>query len=144
MCALVIPDGKNDAQVMVASSQEKPGITTESEGTVLATLKALCQGKAILDSGASDDIVGVETLQDHSEILDEIGFSADADILMNRQRTKNFVYGNDESGRSLGEATVTSGLLGEEVQTAFHVVEEGAPFLLSATWLRSMQATINF
>ena len=140
----VDPDWKNDAQVMVASSQEKPGITTESEGTVLATLKALCQGKAILDSGASDDIVGVETLQDHSEILDEIGFSADADILMNRQRTKNFVYGNDESGRSLGEATVTSGLLGEEVQTAFHVVEGGAPFLLSATWLRSMQATINF
>ena len=87
--------------------------------------------------------MGVETLQDHNEILDEIGFSADADILMNRQRTKNFVYGNDEIGRSLGEATVTSGLLGEEVQTAFHVVEGGAPFLLSATWLRSMQATIN-
>ena len=42
------------------------------------------------------------------------------------------MYANDAVNQSLGLASVTSGVIGKEVVQYFHVVEGGAPFLLSA------------
>ena len=132
-----------DGPVLVAA-ETPTGEESKVDGTILASLKSKCVGKAILDSGASDDIVGVETLQDHGELMDTLGFAAESEISMGRGRTKNFLYGNDASSQSLGEATLTTGQLGCEVSQRFQVVEGGAPFLLSAPWLQSMKATIDF
>ena len=102
------------------------------------------RGKAILDSGASDNIVGAETLQDLADVLTELDFEAKDEIQVNRQVHKRFVFGNNATSAGLGLAHVNAGLCGKEVEVQAHLVEGPTPFLLSSKFLYDMEATINF
>ena len=71
-------------------------------GQVLALQPAAFRGKAIVDSGASDNIVGAETLQELAECLEELEFDPQTEIVVDRQIHKRFVFGNGESSAGLG------------------------------------------
>ena len=102
------------------------------------------RGKAIIDSGASDNIVGVETLQELAAVYEEMGFNAEEEIEVDRTMHKNFVFGNNQSSSALGLSHVNAGVCGSEVKVQAHVVEGGTPFLLSSKFLYDAKATINF
>ena len=102
------------------------------------------RGKAIIDSGASDNIVGVETLQDLASVYEEMGFNPQEEIEVDRSMHKNFVFGNNQSSAALGLSHVNAGLCGSEITLQAHMVEGGTPFLLSSKFLYDMKATINF
>ena len=87
---------------------------------------------AILDSGASDNIVGVETLQDWSEQLELLCFIAADEIYVDRQQHKRFTFGNNPSAAALGKAYVNVGLFGHQLEIEVHLVEGATPFLLRA------------
>ena len=99
---------------------------------------------AILDSGASDNIVGVETLQDWSEQLELLGFAAADEIYVDRQQHKRFTFGNNASAAALGKAYVNVGLFGHQLEVEVHLVEGATPFLLIAKLLADLNATVNF
>ena len=149
-----------DEQPLIAAAEDKvpedSGLREESrlseptgdkahEGTAFAEVPANpLRGKAIIDSGASDNIVGVDTLQDLAEVLEELGFRAEDEIEVDRNMHKNFVYGNNQSSAALGLSHVTTGLCGTGLKIQAHMVEGGTPFLLSSKFLYDMKATINF
>lgn len=99
---------------------------------------------AILDSGASDNIVGVETLQDWGEQIEKLGFSPDDELFVDRSQHKRFTFGNNASAAALGKAYVNVGLFGCQTELEFHVVEGTTPFLLSAKFLADQNASVNF
>lgn len=99
---------------------------------------------AILDSGASDNIVGIETLQDWAEQIDLLGFSSSEEIFIDRQQRKKFTFGNSACAAALGKAYVTVGMFDQQVELTLHVVEGTTPFLLSARFLEESNASINF
>ena len=115
-------------------------------GQVLALQPADVRGKAIVDSGASDNIVGAETLQELAECLEELEFDPSTEIVVDRQIHKRFVFGNGESSAGLGLSHVNAGICGKEVMVTIqsHLVEGKTPFLLSSKFLYDMDATINF
>ena len=95
---------------------------------------------AILDSGASDNIVGVETLQDWCEHLERLGFGAS--VFIDRTHHKRFTFGNNASSAALGKAYVNVGLYNHNLELELHVVEGATPFLLSAKFLADMNASV--
>lgn len=99
---------------------------------------------AVIDSGASDNVIGVNTLQDLADVLEGLGFDVSKDIEVDRSIHKNFVYGGDHSSRALGLAHLNLGILGQELQIAAHVVEGNTPLLLSSKFLYDTRAVIDF
>lgn len=51
------------------------------------------RGKAVIDSGASDNVIGVDTLQDLADLYEELGFAVDQEFTVNRTIHNNCVYG---------------------------------------------------
>ena len=113
-------------------------------GQVLALQPADLRGKAIVDSGASDNVVGAETLQELAECLEELEFHPNNEIVVDRQIHKRFVFGNGESSAGLGLSHVNAGICGKEVTIQSHLVEGKTPLLLYSKLLYDMDATINF
>ena len=133
-----------DLTGQVASVQQTSDKQEMEDGHVLASMDDSAIGRAIIDSGASDNIVGVETLDEFAAQLEQLGFSAEDEIVIDRGHRKNFMYGNNESNRSLGRAHITVGIFGHELEIEAHVVEGSTPFLLSSRFLAEMNATLNF
>ena len=102
------------------------------------------RGRAIIDSGASDNIVGAETLQELADCLNGLEFSAEQEIKVDREIHKQFVFGNNATSAGLGLSHVNAGMCGQQVPIQAHLVEGGTPFLLSSKFLYDMDATINF
>ena len=109
-----------------------------------AAMSDLIRGQAIIDSGASENIVGEDTLQDLAQCLAELDFDPAAEIEVDRQIHKNFTYGNNQTNAGLGLSHVNAGICGQQVEVQAHMVEGGTPFLLSSKFLYDMDATINF
>ena len=110
---------------------------------IFATTPTGRQFSGILDSGASETIMGVETLQELYSEFDRLGFDPRTEIQVNRALQKSFVFGNSEVGQALGVAQLTIGLLGQEVQIDAHIVEGQTPLLLSAKFLMGHKVTID-
>ena len=102
------------------------------------------RGKAIIYSGASENIVSVETLQDLAAVYEEMGFNVEEEIEVDRTMHKNFVSGNNQSSAALGLSHVNAGVCGSEAKVQVHAVRGGTPFLLSSKFLYDSKATINF
>lgn len=101
-------------------------------------------GYGILDSGASDNVIGVDTLQELAARYEELGFDPSVEFEVNRTMRKNFIYGSDHSSRSLGAVHLTVGIMGVEMILDIHIVDGGTPLLLSAKWLYDMRAQVDF
>ena len=86
----------------------------------------------------------METLDEFATQLEQLGFSATDEIVIDRGHRKNFMYGNNESNRSLGRAHITVGIFGHELEIEAHVVEGSTPFLLSSRFLAEMKCHIEF
>lgn len=99
---------------------------------------------AILDSGASETIIGVDTLQDLYEVYERMGFDARKEIQIDRTMHKTFIYGNGLSNDALGLAKITVGLLGRETEIEAHVVEGNTPLLLSSRFMYDQEITVDF
>lgn len=128
-----------DGDVYSADNIDQCGDIWNANGTA-----ASFRGQAVLDSGASDNVIGVETLQDLAELYEELGFSADAEFEINRTVHKSFVYGSDHSNQAIGLAHLNCGILGHELTLDVHVIEGSTPLLLSAKFLYDMDTSINF
>lgn len=102
------------------------------------------RGRDILDSGATDSIIGVETLQELAEVYEQMGFQPESEIEVDRTVHKNCIFGNNQSSSALSLSHINTGLCGKEVNVQAHMVEGGTPFLLSSKFLYDMKATINF
>ncbi|CAK9118678.1 unnamed protein product, partial [Durusdinium trenchii] len=98
----------------------------------------------ILDSGASETIIGVDTLQELYECYERLGFEARKEIEVDRSLHKSFVYGNGQANDALGLAKINIGLLGKETTMEAHVVEGSTPLLLSSRFLYDHDVTVNF
>ena len=98
------------------------------------------RARAIIGSGASENIIGEDTLQDLADYYEELEFDAQAEISVDRQIHKQFTFGNNQTSSGLGLAHVKTGLCGQEVEVQTHLVEGATPFL----FLYGMEATINF
>lgn len=102
------------------------------------------RGKAVLDSGASDNVVGVNTLQELGDLYEELGLAVEDEFDIDRNIHKSFVYGGDHSSKALALARINLGVLGREMSVEVHVVEGSTPLLLSAKFLYDSKATIDF
>ena len=100
--------------------------------------------KAILDSGASESIIGVDTLQEFYEALEGLGFDARSEIQIDRNLRRNFIFGNSAVGEAIGLATITVGLFGVEQQIEVHVIDGSAPLLLSSKFMYQSNITVDF
>ena len=100
--------------------------------------------RAIVDCGASETIVGAETLQDYSSEIEDLGFNPNAEIEYDTRFRKTFVFGNNMSSEALGKAMVNTGIHGTEQVLEAHVVEGRTPLLLSSKWLYEQRAVIDF
>lgn len=101
-------------------------------------------GYGIVDSGASDNVIGVDTLQDLTSYYESLGFDIAEEFEINRSMHKNFVYGSDHSSQSIGLVHMTVGVLGCEFVIDVHIVDGGTPLLLSARFLYDLKAQIDF
>ena len=117
---------------------------TMEAAAVYATMSDGHALRGIIDSGASETIIGVETLQDMWEAYDKMGFDPRQEIRINRTLKKIFVYGNNETGQAIGLAHLNIGLLGREVQIEAHVVDGPTPLLLSAKFLLEHRVSVDF
>ena len=111
---------------------------------VASTHSDVTRCKAVIDCGASESLVGDFQLQEFHDELRTLGFDPDAEIQINRDVQKSFIFGNAQTSAALGLATVTAGILGGDHQFDVHVVPGSTPFLLSSRWLQEQEATINF
>ena len=111
---------------------------------IFATLKEQAHACAILDSGASESIVGVCTLQDVCDHLNELGFNPQDEVHIDRDTSREFIFGNNQSAHSLGVAEVNAGLSGKELALQAHLVDGPTPLLLSSKWLHDHAAVIDF
>ena len=98
----------------------------------------------ILDSGASESIVGAETLQDIAEEYERLGFQASEEIKVDRSLHKNFIFGNNQVSPALGLAKINIGLMGHEYVLEAHVVEGATPLLLSAKVMYEWGLQVDF
>ena len=111
---------------------------------IFATLKEQAHACAILDSGARESIVGVCTLQDVCDHLNELGFNPQDEVHIDRDTSREFIFGNNQSAHSLGVAEVNAGLSGKELALQAHLVDGPTPLLLSSKWLHDHAAVIDF
>ena len=88
--------------------------------------------------------MGVETLHDWTEQIEQLGFSMKDELYMDRQQHKKFTFGNNASAAAIGKAYVNFGMFGHQLEIEVHVVEGATPFLLSAKFLADVNASINF
>ena len=109
-----------------------------------AVLKGTSERKAIIDSGASESIVGVNTLQQIYDHMEAMGFDADREVEVDRTLHKTSVFGNNQTSAAIGLARLGAGICGREQRLDVHVVEGSTPMLLSGKWLYDMGAVINF
>ena len=109
-----------------------------------AVLKGNSEQKAIIDSGASESIVGVNPLQQIYDHIGQMGLDADREVEVDRSLHKTFVFGNNQTSAALGLARVGAGICGREERLEVHVVEGSTPMLLSGKWLYDVGAVINF
>lgn len=118
----------------------------ESETHVWTTepSRVFHRGKAVIDSGASDNVIGVNSMQEMVNLYEDLGLDFESEVSIDRSMHKNFVYGSDHSSAALGLSKVNTGILGHEVNIETHMIEGSTPFLLSAKFLYDMKATINF
>ena len=135
-------DGRLTASIFVASLDNED--EEESVGEVFVNSRDQIRGKAIIDSGASDNLVGAETLQELAQCLEEMEFDPDHEIQVDREVHKNFVFGNNEMSAGLGLSHVNAGICGQQMPIQAHLVEGATPFLLSSKFLYDVDATINF
>ncbi len=112
-------------------------------GMIFGESLGFLEDKAIIDSGASGNIIGVEAMQDLMEQLEKFGYVAE-DYPVDRRNRKRFTFGNSESNAALGKIYIPLGIFGQEVEVEVHLVEGRTPFLLSARFLADMNATVNF
>lgn len=110
----------------------------------LAVLADETQTKAILDSGASESIVGAHTLQVLYDKLQQLGLDPEHHVQVNRQYRRSFIFGNNETSLALGLASLTVGIAGVQVTLPIHIVEGQTPLLLSSKWLEEHEAIIDF
>ena len=113
-------------------------------GTAYFNMDEFCRGKAILDSGASDNIVGAETLQTLSDMYQEMDFDPMQEIEVDRNIHKRFVFGNNQTSSGLGLGHINTGICGRELKIQAHVVEGATPVLLSSKFLYDMKAEVDF
>ena len=135
-------DDQEMASIFVAS--EKKEDDEQVTGEVFINSRDQIRGKAIIDSGASDNLVGAETLQELAQCLEEMSFDPDHEIQVDREVHKNFVFGNNETSAGLGLSHVNAGICGQQMPIQAHLVEGATPFLLSSKFLYDVDATINF
>ena len=128
------------AYVMTTSNGES-GMDYEE---AYAVLRGKSEHKAILDSGASESIVGAHTLQGLYDHYSSLGFDADKEVTVDHQVNRSFVFGNDQTSAALGLAKVNAGICGQEQRLDIHVVEGATPLLLSGRWLYDVGAVLNF
>ena len=100
--------------------------------------------KGIIDSGASETIIGVETLQELQDAILQLKLDPKKHIDIDRSLRKTFVFGNSESSEALGLCKLVVGLLGVETTVEAHVVEGSAPLLLSSRFLYKHGVSIDF
>lgn len=132
--------------VTLPANDVAPCLASETQDNV-AMIYALgkeMKGRAIIDSGASDNIVGAETLQDLADCLGALDFCPEHEISVDRDIHKQFVFGNNATSAGLGLTHINAGLCGQQVPLEAHMVEGGTPFLLSSKFLYDVEATINF
>ena len=120
------------------------GDDASDHGVSFFNMDELCRGKAILDSGASDNIVGAETLQTLSDMYQELEFDPAQEIEVDRNIHKRFVFGNNQTSSGLGLGHINTGICGRELKIQAHVVEGATPFLLSSKFLYDMKAEVDF
>ena len=132
------PEQTFDAWVCMATTDE------QIPGSIFGQQLSNMSGYAIVDSGASDNIVGIKTLEELADQLESLDFSAEREITVDHNQKKRFTFGNDQSDSALGKAYITTRIFGHEIEIEAHVVEGHTPFLLSAKFLADMNATINF
>ncbi len=101
-------------------------------------------GCAVLDCGASDNVIGINTLQSLTDLYEDLGFDVRAEFDVDRRIHKKFIYGSDHSSSSLGLVQFQAGILGKEVKISAHVVEGSTPLLLSSQFLYEYKVAINF
>ena len=116
----------------------------EDHEKAFAVLKEQAGHRAILDSGASESIVGANTLQLIYDRLEQLGFDPDQEVAVDHSIHRSFVFGNDQTSAALGLAKVNMGVCGQESKLDVHVVEGSTPLLLSGRWLYDAGAVINF
>ena len=138
-------DNKSPIHVVCSVSDDTGEQIYESGpgGTVYAAT-GRARGCAIIDSGASENIIGEDTLQELADHLQELDFDPMAEIEIDRRIHKQFTYGNNLTSAGLGLSHVNAGIFGQQVEVQAHMVEGATPFLLSAKFLYDMEATINF
>ena len=134
----------DDKQAEQESHEDEPTKAEDTEEVYGIHGRHPLLGKAILDSGATDSIIGVDTLQDLAGIYEDMGFKPEKEIEMDRSVHKNFIFGNNQSSSALGLSHINAGLCGKEINVQAHVVEGATPFLLSSKFLYGTKATINF
>ena len=111
---------------------------------IYSAIRSEVEFKAIVDSGASETIIGVNTLQELYQMHAKLGFDPRQEIKVDRNLRKSFVFGNSEVSEAIGLATITVGLFGRECEIEAHVVEGSARLLLSSRFLYQPNVTIDF
>ena len=129
--------------------EEKPsvaslGISIAEPGSIWQSTGAtpFHVGIAVVESGTSDNVIGVDTLQDLTNLYEEMGFNISDEFEINR--TKTFIYGGDHSSQAIGLAHLSVGILGTEIVLNVQIVDGGTPLLLSAKFLYDAKAKIDF
>lgn len=138
--------GKTDDKIGFVGSGQIWTLTEgceKGEGHIYGQTHGSLAGQAIIDSGASDNIIGVNVLQELMDKYDSLGFACE-DIFVDRMNCKQFTFGNSESNTALGRVYLPLGIFGYEVEAEVHLVEGNTPFLLSARFLADLNATVNF
>lgn len=138
--------GKADEKIGFVGSGHVWTLTDSGEhddGQIFGQTQGSLTGQAIIDSGASDNIIGVNVLQELMDKYETLGFACE-EIHVDRVNCKQFTFGNSESNTALGRVYLPLGVFGHEVEAEVHLVEGNTPFLLSAKFLADMNATVNF
>ena len=118
-----------------------PDVTYEP---IYANFQDPKQFHGIIDSGASESIIGVETLQELFSMYEKLGFDPREEIQVDRSLRKTFVFGNSEVSEAIGLARITVGMFGQEHIIEAHVVDGSAPLLLSSRFLYQFEMVVDF
>lgn len=140
------PSAEPAAVLVTMPAEISSCLTTDApdDPSMIYALGREMKGRAIIDSGASDNIVGAETLQDLADCLGALEFCPEQEIKVDREIHKQFVFGNNATSAGLGLTQINAGMCGQQVPLEAHMVEGGTPFLLSSKFLYDVDATINF
>jgi hypothetical protein len=141
--------GDDDERVCVISSQTtyRDEVQVNDDEKIWNSHEKASQtldGFAIVDSGASDNVIDVNTLQELMAIYDDYGFDSAEEFDVDRSLHKQFVYGSDHTSAALGVVHFSAGLLGKFVDITAHVVEGNTPLLLSARFLAEQKCRVDF